>query len=419
MSPPTAHPAKTRTSRLELWYGAYALLGAVIAGLVPILLPLFVSRTGGAPQVGLVMAAVSLGMLTAPLWGALADRYRRHRTVFVMGIAFLSAALVTFPFFENLGAWLLCALVLGVGGSMTATVAGLFIVEFHPKEEWAGRVSTLQTFYGGGQVAGLTLAGLLHTNPNVGLWVAALLAATATGFAFRIPRLKPQPLKARPLLPHSSRHVGVPAAGLMTHYHLPHLRQIGRNMKSLGGAFSGFLLIWFLAVMGSSSFFSFYPTLMPNVYGVSPNLASWGYAGAVALSLFLYRVAGSWSQTHGAGRVLRAGLALRAFAYVGLGVLVLDRAASGSQAVLALALFAVVVLAWSLLSVAGTNLAAGLSQLPEGEALGFFNAVAAVAGISGSLLGSAVAASIGYGGIAWLAALGGALALFMCMRSKP
>jgi len=65
-----ATTARTSTWRqwVETWYLAYALLGATIAGLAPILLPLTASHTGNATDVGLVMAAFSLGGLTAPLW---------------------------------------------------------------------------------------------------------------------------------------------------------------------------------------------------------------------------------------------------------------------------------------------------------------------------------------------------------------
>ena len=44
-----------------------------MSGAAPLLLPLAVSRVGNAAYIGLVMAAMSFGGLTAPLWGRLAD----------------------------------------------------------------------------------------------------------------------------------------------------------------------------------------------------------------------------------------------------------------------------------------------------------------------------------------------------------
>jgi hypothetical protein len=61
---------------VEPWYFSYALLGVMLAGLAPILLPLAVSRSGSPAEVGLVMPAFNLGGLASPLWGGLADRYR-------------------------------------------------------------------------------------------------------------------------------------------------------------------------------------------------------------------------------------------------------------------------------------------------------------------------------------------------------
>ena len=58
---------------VEPWYFIYALQGVVIGGMAPMLLPLAVVRAGSPLYVGLVMAAFSLGGLTAPLWGRVAD----------------------------------------------------------------------------------------------------------------------------------------------------------------------------------------------------------------------------------------------------------------------------------------------------------------------------------------------------------
>ena len=370
----------------ESWYGAYALLGVVVAGIIPILLPLYVSQSGSAAQLGLVMAALSAGMLSSPHRGELADRGRHHREVFWTGLVIVGMALVLFPLLSGPLAWTALSLLLGCGNAAAATVASLFVVELHPKEEWDARIGSVQTFYGGGQVAGLALAGLFHLNPGSGLWVAAGLMVPALGFALRAPKPSRVPLAARPALPQPDWGVGLPVAGLLSYHHFPDIRQLGRVFGMLRTPFGRFLLAWFLVSLGSAAFFAFYPLLMHEVYGLSANLASWGYAGAAALSLFLYRPAGIWSQKYGAGRVLGFGFGLRLFAFVWLGSLTWLRDARGEDLVI-LAGFALVVLSWSLLSVAGTALAASLSSLPQGEARGVYNSVMAVAGIGGSVLG--------------------------------
>ena len=120
---------------VEPWYLAYALLGAAVAGVVPILVPLTVSHAQNASEVGLVMAAASLGGLTAPVWGSLADRRRLHRSLLAGGLLATSLGLAVFPFTTWPTLWLGMALLVGLGAAAAATVANLFVVEAHPQIE--------------------------------------------------------------------------------------------------------------------------------------------------------------------------------------------------------------------------------------------------------------------------------------------
>ena len=137
---------------VEPWYSAYAVLGATAGGLVPILVPITVNRAHGATEVGLVMAALSLGGLTAPLWGAPADYYRLHRWFLAGGLLVTAIGLTAFALTTVPVVWLGLALLQGIGAAAVGTVANLFVVEAHPQVEWDERIGWLQTFYGGGQV---------------------------------------------------------------------------------------------------------------------------------------------------------------------------------------------------------------------------------------------------------------------------
>jgi predicted MFS family arabinose efflux permease len=103
-------------------------------------------------------------------------------------------------------------------------------------------------------------------------------------------------------------------------------------------------------------------------------------------------------------RVIRAALGLRWVAFVSL--LGLGFSNLGFKNVLALIAFAIVVCAWSLLSVSGTALAAQLSPVGEGEGLGIFNATNALAGVIGAGFGGWVAGLWGYNFIAGVAVVG-------------
>jgi DHA1 family tetracycline resistance protein-like MFS transporter len=399
---------------VEPWYLAYALLGVAAAGLVPILLPLTVSRAGGASDAGLVVAAFSLGGLAAPVWGGLADRYRLHRWLLVGGLLVASAGLAAFPFATSLAAWVALALAQSIGVAGAATVANLFVVEAHPQAEWDERIGWLQTFYGGGQVAGLLLAGLLSSmDLRIGMLTAAGLAALAVVPAWLTTHTPPRPATPRPVLLHPARHGewAVNSPQRLFHHMTPAtLRQLGPVVRS---PFAGFLVMWLLTFGGAATVFALYPVLMQQAYGVAPGLSSAGFAVAAGLGLALYSPAGRWSERFGPTRVLWVALGVRLVAFLGL--LGLGLTHLSGAAWLALLAFLFVVLAWSLLSVGGTALTAHLSPVGEGEGMGIFNAVTALAGVVGAALGGWVAGQWGYNAVSGLAAGGVGLGLLLLL----
>ncbi len=100
---------------IEPWYLVYALMGVVVAGLVPVLIPLIVNKIrecraggpgGGGPQPG---------RITSPLWGGLADRYRAHRILLAGGMLFASLGLAAFAFTSQPPIWILLAIITGLG----------------------------------------------------------------------------------------------------------------------------------------------------------------------------------------------------------------------------------------------------------------------------------------------------------------
>ncbi len=397
---------------VEPWYLAYALLGITAAGLIPILLPLSVSRTGGAIHVGLVMAAFNLGGLTAPLWGRLADRNHLHRWLLCGGLLATTIGLAAFPLAENQVARSGLAFLQGIGATGSATVANLFIVEAHPQPEWDKRIGWLQTFYGGGQVGGLFLAGILsQIDLRVGLLVASGFTLVAALFGWLT---TPKPFSksvSRPLLlqrvPHSEWVVGSP----QHLYHHPSLNALSLLGKRLDSSFGLFLTTWLISFSGSAAFFALYPVLMGRLYGVSANLSSSGYAIAAGLGLAFYTSAGRWSDRLGPTLVMQIGLGLRLLAFLSLLLLGMIH----SVGALALVSFLFVVLAWSLLSVSGTALAAKLSPMGEGEAMGIFNAVTALSSVVGAAVGGWVAGEWGYNGVTVLATVGVGLGLILTL----
>ncbi len=391
---------------IEPWYLVYAIMGLVVAGLVPVLIPLVAGRSGNAGQVGLVVAAVSLGGLTAPLWGSLADRYRAHRLLLAGGMLVACLGLAAFAFTTQILVWILLAMLAGLGSASAATVANLFVVEAHPQVEWDERIGWLQTFYGVGQVAGLLLAGALtRIDLHFGLLAAAGLSAAAAVLGWLTTKTPPAQPGLKAVLLHPARHTESAISSPQRLFHAPKwpgMQTLGRTLRSPYGVF---LVIWLMAFAGPAAVFSQYPLFMQKVFGVTPATSSVVFAIIAALGLSLYTPAGNWSDRFGSQRILRLSLGLRLAAFAGmLGLVFLP--GSGTVGWLALLAFAFVVWAWSLMSVSGTALAARLSPAGEGQGLGIFNAMTAVASILGALLGGWAAGAWGYGSIVVLA-LGG------------
>jgi MFS family permease len=325
--------------------------------------------------------------------------------------------LAAFPFTKTQAAWLGLALLQGIGATAAATVANLFVVEAHPQPEWDKRIGWLQTFYGGGQVGGLLLAGVLsQTNLQTGLLVASgltLMAALLSWLTTETPSTRAVP---QPVLLHPGRHSEWMVGSPQHLYHHPSfdtLRKMGSRLRS---PFTLFLTVWSLPFAGSAAFFSLYPILMLHVYGVAPGLSSVGFAVAAGLGLTLYSPAGGWSDRFGPAHVMQAALSIRLLAFLSLWALGVSHF---GQVWLALTGFLFIVLAWSLLSVSGTALTAQLSPVGQGEGMGIFNAVTALAGVIGAALGGWIAEGWGYNGALVLAIGGVGLGLVLTIVRQP
>lgn len=402
---------------IEPWFLSYALLGASAAGIAPILIPLSIAANGSAVDAGIVVGVFNLGGLTAPLWGGIADHRGLHRLFFLAGLLVAAAGFVAFAFASTLIAKVALAFVQGAGAASVATVANLFIIEMHPKSEWDERIGWLQSFYGGGQVVGLLLAGILsNLNMRVGFLVAAGLSLAAILPGRFMKRKNRAASVARPLLKHPARHAGPNAGSPQLFYHHITVQSIRNLFQPFRPGFGGFILAWFLSFSGAAAFFSLYPVVMKQLYGVHPSISSVGFAAAATIGLFLYAPAGTWSKNHGTMSVLQVALWARILAFLFL--VVLGFVVLPMSRLLALACFTVVVGAWSLLSVTGTELTARFSEKDEGEGLGLFNAATAVAGVLGAIVGGWCADAWGYGTVPLLGIVGTSMGLAVTVIVK-
>ncbi|MHB8224760.1 MFS transporter [Acidithiobacillus sp.] len=379
---------------VSVWFLAYALLGAVSSGLLPILLPLMiVALTHHLSWVAYVMGGFNLGLLTSPLWGRVA----------------------AMPFLPGILPWSGLSLLAGAGTSAVATMASLFIVEFDPQNEWEPRLGWLQTFNGGGQVGGLLLAGIFVSNFKVGLICAALALIPAIWLGARgLPAGAKSYDWTVEIGNHMRReldwrflanfgHPELLGGDLLRFSHHLSLQGVRRFGDMLPTRFGRFLFSWFAVAFGVAAFFAYFPVAMQKAYSVAPALTSSVYAMTAAIALVLYSVGGQLSGRFGAGRVYRWSLILR---FLGFGLLLLVFFLPISRTLIALAGFVLIIIAWPLQSISGTTLTARLTPFSQGEAMGLFNASGAVATVMGTFLAGPLVQIIGYPSLSAMALVG-------------
>jgi MFS family permease len=384
-----------------------------------------VAAGDGAGQVGLVMAALNVGVLSSPLWGTLADRYRGHRPLFFLGMILVTLSLAGFTFRGHLGYRLVLALIQGLGIGSVNTMASLFVVEFEPKQEWTRLISRLQTLNGLGQAGGTLLAGVFSRRGTyaVGLWVAALLLIPALWSGSRgLPAATERrlvPRSARETIGSLARMAERLSGAIFGAIQRPSLGYLFNLASVTATPFGRFLSSWLLFNIGSSAFFTFYPLLMVHSYGIPLWAASLLLAALTAVRLPLFGPSGTLCRRYGSLAVFQVFLVIRGLSFLGLFILVYFRGAAA--AVATIILLSVMTVAWPLVSVSATELSAELAVNSEGEAMGLFNAASAAASLAGALVGGGLAAVLGYGSIAALAAAccAGALALARWKTSGP
>ena len=392
---------------VEPWYVAYALFSAVIGGLGPILLPQRVILEEGNPaHVGLVMSFVGLGGLTSAAWAEVANRFRCHRALFSGGLLAVALALVGFPIASDEVAWVALALVVGVASGAVNTMANLFVVESHGRDEWDTRIGWLQTFYNGGTVGGLLLAGAFSHLPleeylelDVGLFAGAAMAAGGAALGWLKTRTPPVSS-----IPHVAVRIPRPEwAHAVLDIHHPTPGSFRRLSSRLLSPFALFLAIWLVANVGPNAVYGLYPLLMEDVFGIVPGAASLIQALGFGLGLALYSPAGFLVHRGGGLRVLQAGLVGRLAGLLGLMVIGLAETAGLDWQ--AIVLFTIVTLTWPLLSVSSAVLVSRLSSLGAGAGMGVYNTASQFAGLLGPLLGGFAASWAGYNAV-WVLGVG-------------
>lgn len=365
------------------WFISCALVALTTTGIVPILVPLEIVAVQGNPaNVGLVMATIGAGMLTSPLWAALAARYSCYRQLMFLGSAGVGLCLWGFDACSDLPHWLVCAFLTGCCVATTFTLANIILVSLYPQDA-DERISWLQTLVTAGTVLGLVVAGAVEHLPfGAGVWAGGITSALAAALTWSVPAqvVPPPPPQKVSGAPSWSRPLGV------------------------------LLLLWFLSNAGVSGYTAYYPLVMKVEFAVDPATASYVLAGASALSTLIFAGAGRVVRKLGYSRLMIASLAGRMLALVSLSVLSYQE--FPGREYLALALFTIITLLWPLISVSATLLASELA-FSKSRGLGYFDGAAALAHLVGPAAAGLLANALGYESVIVFAAASIAVSLLV------
>jgi MFS family permease len=384
---------------IEPWFLAYACLGVVQGGMLPMLLPL---SAGGSTHAGAIVGVMNLAGLTAPFWGHLADRRRLHRQVLLGGMLVALAALLLMPLQLGLPLQTMAAAVLGIGFAAANTVANMFIVEVRPRDEWNDRIGALQALIAVGQVVGLLLAGAIGGRYALAYAVAAALVGASAPIAWLTLRGVQLPVRRDAAAAHPPIGGEGWAGSPQRMFHIPTWRGFRKLLAELEAPFARLMIVWFAAFIVISAALTMLPLALIRGFGVSTGLPATTYAFAAGASLAIFPLAAWISKERGARPVLKAGFAVRT---VAITVLAVAFSSTAGGVPLALAGFVLLVLAWPLLSVSGAALAAQLAPGEKGEALGLFNASSSLASAIGAFLGGWATDKFGYGAVCMAAAI--------------
>ena len=207
----------------------------------------------------------------------------------------------------------------------------------------------------------------------------------------------------------------IPASPASAFHHLGQT-SLKTNLKIIRTPFGIFLLCFGLLTLASALIFTPYPLLFQNLYGIEPSTGAIVFGLGATVAIFWYPLAGNIGKRLGDRSMFNTALVVRILCFVALILLVpVIPAVKNPLAALS---FIVVVNTWPFLSVGATVLVAALASIPEGEAMGIYNAVSSIMGTIGALLSGLLAAQFGYGILPVGAAIVGFAAIVVMLGAR-
>lgn len=426
----------------DRWLYPWA-LGSIAFGGASLLIPLYIVQLGATPfQLGVLAAtAAAIGAPGAILFGRLANRLDRRRTLLLITLTTVAVALASIPFMTNVTAIIVVNAGLWLVVAAVAPVLTMIVVDDVPESAWSQRIGLLNKYQGYGWAGGLVLGTVwplvsirvldAGTATRVLFWLlAACAAASVVGVARTVPRPatdghltgERKVRRVTRLVTNSRRGIkGVTFAFSPNRLYWTtrdiDLRRLTGRLDSTIGLY---LVAAGLFFTGSAAFWAPLPLLLSET-GFTTGQIFGLYLVASLTSAVLYEGAGTLATRYDTSWLQSGALAVRSVCFPAVAVSLGIGSVSVKLGVVGIGL-ALVGLTWAVIAVVGTVIVTALSpQAIRGEVLGVYTALGAVAGGVGGLLGGWTASfgyTVAFGIAGGLVMLGAVLVLSIRARTE-
>ncbi|WP_423999203.1 MFS transporter [Haloarcula salina] len=410
------------------WLSAWA-LASVALGAASLLVPLYFVAIGGETLMLGVLAGVAAaaGAPGALVFGRVADRTGRRRSLVLLALGLATAALVLVSLTER--AWLVIAGngLLWFASGAVAPVLTLLVTVGAAERDWSARFALLNRYQGWGWAGGLVL-GLLWTTLLTGplgplvaqqtlLWVCALATAAAAVLAGGWLPSDP-PTLDRPRGSRIARAVArsrrLPVRSATFPVGPGRLYWLTRSMhpREVVARFSPKLTVYFAGVvaffLGFGVFWGPLPLYLSRTLGFDSSVVFALYLVSSVGSALFYDRAGALAERYSPSGLQVGGLLARAGLHPAVAVVGLWFPATLAGTVVNGVLFLLIGVAWAVIAVTAASLVTRLAPAAiRGEALGLYTAISGLANGVGAVLGGWL------GGIGFLLAFAVAGALVL------
>jgi MFS family permease len=392
----------------DRWLYAWA-LASVALGAASLLVPLYFVAIGGSTLLLGVLAgtAAAAGAPGALLFGRVADRSTRRRSLVLAALALAAGSIVAVGLSESV--WVVIAgnAVLWFAAGAAAPVLTLLVTVGTPEREWPGRFGDLNRYQGWGWAGGLVL-GLAWTTllsaplgpvfaQQALLWVCAGATAVAAVLVVRWlpadPTSGEQPRGSR-IARAVARSRRLPVRSATFPIGPARVYWLTRSMhpRALAARLTPTLSLYLVAVtavfVGFGVFWGPLPAYLAGTLGYSSGVIFALYLVSSLGSALCYGVAGRLAERHDAIGLQTGGLLARAVLHPAVAVVGALLPATAVGLLTNSVVFVLIGVAWAVVAITATSIVTRLSPAAiRGEVLGIYTALSGLATGVGSVLG--------------------------------